>query len=166
MSIVLHVFNLVSEALPSRGGFELRRGLLVMGGVRVARDVRLAAGVHVYDRYLEIGSGTWVGMDVRIVSCAKGVVRIGSRVDIAPMCLIDSGTHELGGPERRAGTGTGRDIVIGDGCWIGLGSRVLAGARIGRGCVVAAGAVVVAGDYAPDMLIAGIPARCVRALAT
>lgn len=164
MSLLLHLHNLASVAVPSRGGFGLRRALLRMAGVRVAGDTRIATGVRVYDRYLEIGAGSWVGLDTRLITCAEGRLTIGARVDIAPMCLITTGTHELGGPERRAGPGTGEAVVIGDGCWIGMGAIILPGARIGRGSVVAAGAVVARGDYPPDSLIAGIPARVLKPL--
>jgi acetyltransferase-like isoleucine patch superfamily enzyme len=51
-------------------------------------------------------------------------------------------------------------IVIGDDCWIGLRSVVLAGARLGRGVIVGAGSVVA--DVVPDYcIVAGNPARVV-----
>lgn len=51
----------------------------------------------------------------------------------------------------------GRDIVLGENCWIGTRAVLLAGARIGRDAIVGAGAVV---DFAvPDgALVAGNPA--------
>jgi maltose O-acetyltransferase len=52
--------------------------------------------------------------------------------------------------------------VIGDGCWIGGASTLLPDVRIGRGSIVAAGSVVVAGNYAPNVLLAGNPARIVK----
>jgi len=164
MSGRLHVHNLVSVLLPSRGAFGLKRALLRSAGIAVGHRTRIATGVRIYDRHLIIGEDTWIGMDTRIVSCELGVVRIGSRVDIAPMCIIDSGSHELGPSIRRAGEGMGVEISIGDGCWIGMASAILPGARIGMGCVVAAGAVVLAGDYPPNSLIGGVPAKVIRHL--
>jgi acetyltransferase-like isoleucine patch superfamily enzyme len=57
------------------------------------------------------------------------------------------------------------EIVIGDRVWIGAQCVVLKNARIGSGCIVAAGSVVTAGDYPPNSLLAGNPAKVVRTLA-
>jgi acetyltransferase-like isoleucine patch superfamily enzyme len=134
--------------------------------VLISADVRVAGGVKVYDRYLEIGAGTWVGMDVRLISNRAGTLKIGSRVDIGPMCLVTTGTHEVGGPARRAGVGRGVAVTIGDGTWIGMGAVILPGADIGPGSVVAAGSVVIAGKYPANSLLAGVPARVRRELWT
>ena len=54
--------------------------------------------------------------------------------------------------------------MIGDGCWIGAGVRILGGVTIGPGTVVAAGAVVTK-DLLPNVLAAGVPAVVKKALA-
>jgi maltose O-acetyltransferase len=164
VSVTLHLHNVVSALLPSRGSFALKRLLLRTAGVVVGARARIATGARVYDRYLEIGDETWVGIETCIVSCPAGPVRIGARVDIAPMCIIDSGTHEMGSELRRAGRGTGKPISIGDGCWIGMRSAILPGATIGTGCVVGAGTVVTAGVYPANSLIVGVPGKVVRTL--
>ena len=61
--------------------------------------------------------------------------------------------------------GTLAPIVVGDGVWIGSGATLLAGVTVGAGAVVAAGAVVTR-DVAPHTVVAGIPARPVRELAS
>ncbi|WP_442945325.1 acyltransferase [Nocardioides sp. CCNWLW216] len=54
-------------------------------------------------------------------------------------------------------------IEIGDHVWIGANSVILPGTSIGPGCVVGAGSIV-RGKFEPNSLIAGVPARFVRAL--
>lgn len=54
-----------------------------------------------------------------------------------------------------------RDIVIGDGVWLGASVLVLKGVTIGGGCVVGARSVVT-NDLAPRTLAVGSPARTVR----
>ena len=55
--------------------------------------------------------------------------------------------------------------IVGDGCLIGMGARVLNGAVLGENCLVGAGALVTEGKvFEPGMLIVGSPARAVRAL--
>lgn len=56
----------------------------------------------------------------------------------------------------------GSDTVIGNDVWIGADARILPGARIGDGVIIGAGAVV-SGTVAPYQIIAGNPARAVRA---
>lgn len=55
-------------------------------------------------------------------------------------------------------------IHIGSDVWLGANVTVLKGARIGDGCIVATGSVVTAGEYPPRSIIAGAPARVVKAL--
>jgi maltose O-acetyltransferase len=164
VSLLLHVGNLVGAALPNRGGFAARRALFRAGGVQIGDRARIASGVRFYDRYATVGEATWIGMDTRVMSCCEGPIHIGARVDIAPMCLIGSGTHEVGSADRRAGRGIGKPVVVGDGTWIGMGARVLPGARIGAGSIVAAGAVVLEGEYPPNALLVGVPARVAKAM--
>jgi acetyltransferase-like isoleucine patch superfamily enzyme len=54
-----------------------------------------------------------------------------------------------------------REVVIGDGAWIGHGSVVLPGAHIGKHCVIGANSVVT-GEI-PDFSVAvGNPARVIK----
>lgn len=55
-----------------------------------------------------------------------------------------------------------RTVTIGHDVWIGHGAVVLAGRTVGDGAVVAAGAIVTK-DVAPYQIVAGNPARPVRA---
>ena len=56
----------------------------------------------------------------------------------------------------------GPDTVIGNDVWIGQGARILPGAQIGDGVIIGAGAVV-HGTVAPYQVVAGNPAKPVRA---
>ncbi len=57
----------------------------------------------------------------------------------------------------------GRDIVIGQGVWIGSNATVLGPCSIGDHAVVAAGAVVIAGTKVPaGAIVAGVPAKVVK----
>lgn len=56
------------------------------------------------------------------------------------------------------------EIVIGNNVWLGAQTTILKGARIGDGCVVAARAVVLKGDYPPNSILAGSPAKVIRSI--
>lgn len=72
--------------------------------------------------------------------------------------VMDSDSHGVEGrPHRQA------PVHIGDGCWIGARAMILPGVTLGKRVLVAAGAVVTK-DVPDDSLVAGNPARVVRAL--
>jgi maltose O-acetyltransferase len=157
MHMHFHLFNLASGLLPGRF-HAVRAGLLRCCGAAVGGNVSLNASVRVYGNNLEIGADTWLSSESVISTTLEGRVTIGSRCDIGPGVWMITGSHELGPMVRRAGKGTSRPIVIGDGCWIGARSILVGGATVGAGSVVGAGALVLAGDYPPNVLLAGVPA--------
>ncbi len=107
---------------------------------------------------LVIGDDTYIGQMTYIN--AAGGVTIGSCVGIGPCVKIMSSRHSE----------EGRDVpvllcdlefaevVVEDGCDIGIGAIVLPGRRLGKGCIIGAGAVVTR-DVEPYSIAAGIPAR-------
>jgi acetyltransferase-like isoleucine patch superfamily enzyme len=86
-------------------------------------------------------------------------ITIGDDVALAnEVYIMDSNSHGVEGrPHVEA------PVVIGDGTWVGARAMVLPGVTIGRRVVVAAGSVVTR-DVPDDVLVAGNPARVVRAL--
>ncbi len=164
MSLLLHLTNALNLVCPVRETLGVRRLLYRAGGIEVGIGTRITHGVAFYDRYVTFGRGVWIGPNTRFFSTSKAHITVEDNVDIAPCCCITSGTHEIGGAVRRAGAGSGKNVRIGSGTWLGAGSIVLPGATIGKGCIVAAGSVVTAGDYPANTLLAGVPASIRREL--
>ncbi|WP_104193758.1 acyltransferase [Cryobacterium sp. M25] len=163
MSAKLHVVNLLSSLLPQTRVFGLRRGLYRVTGVHVGPNTRINGGVNIQHTNVRIGADTWIGRRSEIVSTIDASVTIGDRCDVSQDVLFITGSHEIGDPLRRAGTGTSLPISVGDGTWIGARVTLLGGAVLGSGVVVAAGSLV--RDVFPDdVLVAGTPARIVRQL--
>ena len=92
-----------------------------------------------------------------------GPVTIGDDVQIGPYVQLLTATHPLEPAARRAKWESGHPIEIGDNAWLGGGAIVCPGVRIGANAVVGAGAVVTR-DVPPDTLVAGTPARVIRAI--
>jgi len=164
MGLVLSLYNGINLVLPYRPFFGLRRAWLRLAGVRVGPGTRIAAGARFYDNYITVGEHVWIGPESSILSCRRGAITIGNRVNIAPGVMVVSGTHQLGDTAVRAGKGAGHDILIGEGSWICARAVILGGARIGPGSVIAAGSVVLAGEYPPNSFLAGVPAITKRQL--
>lgn len=167
--------NGVSDLKPRRFGFRLlqavqrlhitpvvaRRVLLRAMGVTLGHRARVKGNVEFFSRRVSIGDRAFVN-----TGCffdAKARITIGSHVHLAPRVTLLTSTHEMGGPERRAGPISSAPITIGNGAWVGGGVIVLPGAVIGEGCVIAGGAVVT-GVCEPNCLYAGVPAKKVREL--
>ena len=123
----------------------------------------------------EIGADVYVG-DGAIVSVRTGV-EIGDGTLLAHGAQVfDNDTHPVDAAERRAHfrsilkLGPRREfpigvkpVRIGRDCWLGFGAAVMKGVSVGDEAIVAAGAVVTS-DVRSRTIVAGNPARQVRAL--
>ena len=110
--------------------------------------------------------------------CCSDRIEIGSRVVMSWNTVIfDSDFHpvdaearqqdaEAIAPDAPAGTVRPpcetRPVVVEDDVWIGVGAIILKGVRVGSGARIGAGAVVTR-DVEPGTVVAGNPARPVRA---
>ena len=129
---------------------------------RAGSQVRLRMPVVIYaPEQLEFGDQVDVGEFTHIR--ANGGIRIGSRVLIAANVTITTREHPVELP--RWGVTKDAPIVIEDDVWIGAGAVLLPGVTIGKGAVVAAGAVVTA-SVDPFTVVAGVPARPIKTIAT
>lgn len=139
---------------------QLRWMLLRSAGADVRKSY-ISPGCFFGGRAISIGEGTFINYDC-FFDCADAIA-IGARVRIGMKCTFVTGSHEIAGPNQRAGSEQSGPISIGNGTWIGASVTVLPGVVIGAGAVVAAGSVVVR-DVAPHTVVAGVPAAFVRFL--
>jgi len=148
---------------PATRAFAAKRYLVSKAGATVGKGTKIVSSVRFVTPNVMIGDGSFIGHHTVLIASGESSIRIGERVAIGPRCTIATGSHAIGPRECRAGEGYSRDVTIGDGAWIGLGSVLLAGVSIGTGAVVAAGAVV-AKDVRANTLVGGVPAREIRRL--
>jgi len=111
----------------------------------IGDDVGIS-GATIYARErIEIGSGTLIGGNVKILDNDFHPLEVEARLENDP---------------KRIGV---KPIAIGKNCFIGCNSLILKGTVLGDGCVVGAGAVV-CGRFENNCVIAGNPARVIRRL--
>ncbi len=164
----LRVFLTISNLLPTYALGALRLRLLRLAGIRIGEGsgvggvLRVAGDTHPA-RHLTIGERCFVNDGCRFDATAP--IDVGDGVYFGHDVAVLTATHELGGPEQRAGHLRGRAITIEDGAWIGARVTILPGVTVGAGSVVAAGAVV-ARSVPPQTLVGGVPAVPIRRLAT
>lgn len=94
---------------------------------------------QVIDGNIRIGKGTWIAPNVGLITTNHDVV--------------DITRHEKG-----------KDIIIGDKCWIGMNAIILPGVTLGTQTIVGAGAVVTKSFPNGHCVIAGVPANIIREL--
>lgn len=126
----------------------------------------LLFGIDFRFRKLTIGDEVYIGSKVVIRAAEGSSIHIGNYCDIAVNSCLWSATHSIlsiNADKRIAGPGIGKDIRIGDGCWLCVGSIIVAGTEIGQKCVVAANTVITQtfGDF---LLLGGTPGKIIRYL--
>jgi len=114
-----------------------------------------------YGSNLQVGERFYANTGCVVLDC--DLVEIGARVKLGPGVQLLAVSHPLDATQRALGLEYGEPITIGDDVWIGGGAIVLGGVTIGDRAVVGAGSVVTR-DVAPDTVVAGNPARPIRAL--
>jgi len=147
------------------------RNVIVEDGVRIFHPENIEIGDNVYighDAILKgyyksdliIGNNVWIGQGSFIH--AAGGVTIGNDVGIGPHVKIHAAFHGddhvtpiLGQPL------VFESIVVEDDVNIGIGAMVMHGVTLRSGTKVGANAVVTK-TFAPNSVIAGVPARLVR----
>ena len=146
----------------------LRAAWLRMLGARIGSGVVLH-DVRFFNLYrrglsgLAVGDDCFLG-DECLLDLAEGIV-LGAQVTLAERVLVL--THTNVGykdhPLQKHFPASAAPVRIDSGSFVGAGVTLLPGITIGAGSFVAAGAVVTA-DVPPRALVAGVPARQVRAL--
>ena len=113
---------------------------------------------------LEVGVESFIGSRAVFVGGVESAVSIGSNCDISDNVHFVTGTHEIDTVGKRAaGRGYSKDIVVGNGVWIGYDVLVLPGVSIGDNAIIAAGTVVHK-DVEAGTLVGGNPMKLIREL--
>lgn len=141
------------------------------GGIVIGENTLVMhhAELHVYNFRNLPHAGIKIGRDSLIgefsVLRGQGGIEIGDRVYTSPFVQLAAVNHVFSDPRRpfvEQGI-TAQGIKIEDDVWIGAGAIITDGVCVGQGSVVAAGAVVTR-DVPPHTVVAGVPARTVKAI--
>lgn len=118
-----------------------------------------------YGYNVKLGKGVFINWNATFIDTC--LITVGSRTLCGPNVSFYSGTHPLDPVVRQGTKGPelGKEIHVGEDCWIGGNVTILPGVNIGRGSVVGAGSVVT--KSVPDFtVVAGNPARVLRKIET
>jgi acetyltransferase-like isoleucine patch superfamily enzyme len=148
------------------------RGVVVCGpNISIGKDVVFVAAdgyrtnlssikIGGIEGNITIGNNVLIMNGVRISSATS--ITIGDGCMLANFCyLTDSDWHDI--HDRTSAPGGSAPIILERGAWIGDSAIVCKGVRIGENSIIGAGAVVTK-DVAPNVIVAGNPARVVKKL--
>ncbi|WP_343208620.1 DapH/DapD/GlmU-related protein [Anaerolentibacter hominis] len=115
--------------------------------------------------YTDCGKNIHIGRHVFINCCChfqdQGGIYIGDGTLIGSYVVLATINHGQNPAER--GDNLPSSIHIGRNVWIGSHATILPGVTIGDNSIIAAGAVVTR-DVPPGMIVAGVPAKPIKAL--
>lgn len=122
-------------------------GAIIRDRVSIGKNAVIMMGA-VINIGSEIGEGTMIDMNAVL----------GARATIGKNVHVGAGAVVAGVLEPPSAT----PVIIEDGVLIGANAVILEGVRVGKNAVVAAGAVVTK-DVPPDSVVAGSPAKIIKA---
>jgi acetyltransferase-like isoleucine patch superfamily enzyme len=91
----------------------------------------------------------------------SGKIVVGRGTYIAPNVGIITANHDPLDLDKHL---PGEDVILGEGCWIGMNSVILPGVVLGPHTIVGAGSVVTKSFIEGNCIIAGNPASVIRKL--
>ncbi len=151
----------------ANGAFDFRRSRSVWqvaGEVVFDGPARLGNGFK-----LSIARGGRVAFGADFVLSAESQIVCRDSITFGRGCLVswdvlilDSDFHRVIDADG-AGSNVQAPIVLGDRVWVGARASVLKGVTLGDDVVVAAGSIVAGSEPRSNVLLAGNPARVVRA---
>lgn len=138
--------------------FGWRSFLLRLFGARVGRETHIYNSATISMPWnLEIGDQSSIGEDACIYNLGR--ITIGNRTTISQRAHLCAGTHDFTDPALPL---LKPPIVVQDQAWVCADAFVGPNVTIGEGAIVGARAVAIK-DVEPWMIVAGNPARIIRA---
>ena len=89
------------------------------------------------DAPITIGKGSYIAKNVGIITTNHDLTNLKNHIE-------------------------GREVIIGEDCWIGMGAIILPGVTLANGTVVGAGSVVTKSILTKNTVIAGNPAKIIK----
>ena len=112
-----------------------------------------------YGSHIEVGKNFFANYNCTILDVAK--VKIGDNCQMAPNVAIYTAGHPVYPTTRNTAFEYGKEVTIGDNCWIGGNAVICPGVHIGNNVVIGAGSVVTK-DIPDWSIAAGNPGRVIR----
>jgi maltose O-acetyltransferase len=144
--------------------YRIRRLILNLSGCKISPSSQISSGTFFGSNNVNIYENVFI--NINCFFDGSDLIEVHSFVRIGPYVKILTGSHEYTDSVIRRDPSAPKickPVIIGRGCWIGIGSTILPGVTIAEGCVIAAGSVVTKSTE-KNGLYAGVPARRIKKL--
>lgn len=89
------------------------------------------------------------------------MIKVGKGSYIAPNVGLITTNHDVHNLDVHI---EGKDIIIGENCWVGMNSVILPGVMLGNRTIIGAGSVVTKSFTSGNVVIGGVPAKIIKHL--
>ena len=142
---IIHIFKCRSFSYSKIEMFNYDLRFLLKRTSKIYFDSNIVSDGHMTiivgdNSYLHLGNHTYFNEDC-MISCMKSV-SIGDNCKFGPGVKIFDNNHVFNSKHGVLSDIKGKDIKIGNNCWIGANAVILSGTEIGDNCVIGAGCVV------------------------
>lgn len=139
---------------------QVRKQLSEIIGTRIDDSTTIFPPFYTnFGQFIRLGKNVFINHACSFLDI--GGITIEDNVQIGPRVNITSENHPLDPADRT--TLLLQPVVIKRNAWIGAGATILPGVTVGENSIVAAGAVV-SRDVPPNTVVAGVPAKVVKAI--
>lgn len=148
--------NMLTPVCHDYGKWERKNRLLRLVGINIGNNVAIDHGFTCLtgqEENIHIGDYAAIGIGARMWNFNKIVV--GKFCMFAADVTLVNGRHDKNNLEPFSGR-----LVIGNGCWVGNGARIVGPLTIGDNAIIGAGSVVIR-DVPAGSIVAGVPARVI-----
>ncbi|WP_019551923.1 acyltransferase [Propionispira raffinosivorans] len=141
------------------------QNIYICDTVRIYKDSRIETiekwGDVKFHPKITIGEGTSIEQRLHLICAEK--VEIGANVVLSADVMITDNNHEYKEINRNIMQQSllVKETVIGDYCFVGMGTKVMPGTKLGKNCIVGANSVVM-GEFPDYSVLAGSPARIIK----
>jgi acetyltransferase-like isoleucine patch superfamily enzyme len=137
--------------------WEIKNSWLRLAGLNISKkDVAIDHGFQCLtglENNIFIDDYTAIGIGAKFWNFNE--IRIGKFCMFAADVTLTNGGHDANTFEPYSGP-----LIIGNGCWIGNGARIIGPLTVGDNAIIGAGAIVVR-DVLPGSIVAGVPAKVI-----
>lgn len=155
-SICLWIANYLFPYPKNLKVWEKKNAWLRRAGIQIGKGVAIGKGLFclpMHEQNIEINDSVAIGYNVRLYAFNR--IEIGTYTMIAADVLISNGGHDKSNFSPFSGP-----LKIGNGCWIGTGSKLIGQIKIGNNAIVGAGSVIVR-DIPEGAIVVGVPGRII-----
>lgn len=150
-----YLYNHFFTKVPSY--FIRHQYLRLILNIKIGKNTAIHMGCFITGNNVKIGSNTVINRKCYLDG--RYGIEIGDNVSISPECYILSLTHDVNSVDFQA---LGKQVKIGDYCWLGVRCIIHPGVMLGRGTVVGSGSLVTKSFLQDGQIIGGIPAKIIK----